>query len=217
MTLLDFARGPALQWAFVVFVLGILWRLGGIFVLARRRDLSTPRNPAALQAGMKTLVTHSWPRPEFFKYVGAALVLGYIFHVGLAIVVLAYGPHIEFLQGLFGVSWPALPNGVILVTGAVTVAAIVVLWLRRLTHPVLKFISNFDDHFSLFVAIAPLITGFMATAHLGGRYETVLAIHILSIALLLVWFPFGKLMHGFFIAPGRIRIGSAFGRKGVEV
>ena len=27
MTLLDFARGPAMQWALVIFVIGVTWRL----------------------------------------------------------------------------------------------------------------------------------------------------------------------------------------------
>ena len=29
MTLLDFARGPGLQWALWIFCLGILWRIVG--------------------------------------------------------------------------------------------------------------------------------------------------------------------------------------------
>jgi nitrate reductase gamma subunit len=48
------------------------------------------------------------------------------------------------------------------------------------------------------------------------RYETVLALHILSICLLLVWFPFGKLMHALFIWPSRYKVGAAFARRGVR-
>ena len=33
MELLDFARGPALQFAIAVFVLGTLWRLVGVLML----------------------------------------------------------------------------------------------------------------------------------------------------------------------------------------
>lgn len=43
MDLLNFARGPALSFALVVFVLGTLWRLGGILRRPRMRDLSPPR------------------------------------------------------------------------------------------------------------------------------------------------------------------------------
>jgi nitrate reductase gamma subunit len=54
----------------------------------------------------------------------------------------------------------------------------------------------------------------MATAHMGPRYETMLAIHILSIALLLVWFPFSKLMHTFFFVVSRATTGGRFARRG---
>ena len=40
---------------------------------------------------------------------------------------------------------------------------------RRLTHPVLRMLSNFDDYFSWFVAALVLVTGLAATAHLGAR------------------------------------------------
>ena len=38
MNLLDFARGPALQWSVVIFIVGVLWRLLGVFLLKTRKD-----------------------------------------------------------------------------------------------------------------------------------------------------------------------------------
>ena len=46
-TLLEFARGPALQWSVAIFLFGLSWRLVGIFFLRTRGDLSAPRNPKA--------------------------------------------------------------------------------------------------------------------------------------------------------------------------
>jgi nitrate reductase gamma subunit len=43
-----------------------------------------------------------------------------------------------------------------------------------------------------------------------------LALHVLSICLLLIWFPFGKLMHALFIWPARYKVGAAFARRGVR-
>ena len=42
MELLDFARGPALTVALAIFVLGTLWRLAGVLLLPRLRDLRRP-------------------------------------------------------------------------------------------------------------------------------------------------------------------------------
>jgi len=56
---------------------------------------------------------------------------------------------------------------------------------RRVWRPVTRMISNWDDYFSWLVTVLPLITGLIASADLGGDYETLLAVHILSAELLL--------------------------------
>jgi len=57
----------------------------------------------------------------------------------------------------------------------------------------------------------------MAYSHVGPPYQTMLAIHILSVELLLVWFPFGKLMHAFTIFATRAVTGMAFEKKGAAL
>jgi len=59
-----------------------------------------------------------------------------------------------------------------------------------------------------------LVSGLAATAHIGARYETLLGLHILSFDALLVWFPFGKLMHAKLVFYGRAAMGINFARKG---
>jgi nitrate reductase gamma subunit len=125
--------------------------------------------------------------------------------------------HILFFEGLFGLSWPALPNTVILVAAAVTAGLLVMLLIRRATQPVLRAISGFDDYASVVVVLLPLLTGLASYAHLGLAYETMLALHLLSVALLLVWLPFSKLVHVITMLPSRYVMGVKFWRRGVEV
>lgn len=218
MTLLDFARGPGMQIALIIFVLGICWRLIGVALLPWRNKLSVPRR-TTLQTfglGLKAIETRSWPLEEFHKRIWFQHYSGYIWHIAFFIVLLFFEPHIAYFQSIFGFSWPGLPNDVILVTGAIAVATLIALLLRRLYHPVLRMISTPDDYISWLVVTLPLITGFMAYAHVGPRYETMLALHILSVELLLVWFPFGKLMHVILVFPSRFETGATFGRRGVR-
>ena len=56
--------------------------------------------------------------------------------------------------------------------------------------------------------------GLLAVAHLGARYETLLGLHILSVELLLVWLPFGKLGHAFLVFVSRATTGALFARRG---
>ena len=115
MDLLTFARGPLLQFALVVFALGVTWRIAGIALLRRGKLLSEPRTPLmrALVGGLITTGSRSWPHPEFTGRTGAGEALGYSYHIGLFIVVLAFGPHIQTWAGFLGFDWPALPSGVI--------------------------------------------------------------------------------------------------------
>lgn len=216
--LLEFARGPAIQTALIVLVAGTLWRLAGILLLPRKADHSQPREALGgrVAGAFGNIAKRSWPYAPFARRVGYSETIAYVFHIGLAIVVFFYRPHILFIESITGLSWPALPNSVVYFSGVVTVAALIAMIARRITHPVLRLLSNFDDYFSWFVTIAPVATGLMAVAHFGARYETLLAIHILSIALLFIWLPFGKLMHTVLFAVTRATEGAAFARKGAK-
>ena len=86
----------------------------------------------------------------------------------------------------------------------------------------LRLLSNFDDYFSWFVTFLPLATGMAALSHPfpaaiapGPPLDPVpLAIHLLSVELLFVWLPFGKLSHAFLAFISRGITGASFARKG---
>ena len=48
-------------------------------------------------------------------------------------------------------------------------------------------------------------------------YPIPLAIHLLSVELLLIWFPFGKLMHAFLFVFSRGATGMRFSHRGVQL
>ena len=216
MDLLTFARGPALQFALVVFAVGVVWRIVGITLLRTGKLLSEPRTTLgkALWGGFVTTGARSWPHKEFIGRTGAGEALGYSYHIGLFTIVLAFAPHIQTWAGFLGFDWPALPSGVITIISVITFALLLAVLFRRLTNRVLRLLSNFDDYFSWFINVLVILTGLLATAHFGGPYETLLGLHILSFDVLLIWFPFGKLMHAFYIFPSRAINGYLLSRKG---
>lgn len=218
MDLLEFARGPAMQWALILLVLGTCWRIAGIVFLKRKPDLSEPRSHGQVAGALRTIVTRSLPAQAFRSRVLYSNLLGYAFHIGLAIVVFAYLPHILWFESILGFQWPALPNAVISVAAVVTLFSLVALLVRRLTSPVLRLIYNFDDYFSWVVTAAPLVTGLLAVADVGVglRYETLLAVHLLSVWLLFAWLPFGKLGHAFLVFLSRGTTGALFARRGAR-
>ena len=228
MDLLAFARGPGMQWAITVFVLGVLWRLVGILLLRGRRDLSAPRNPAAWK-GLRLIGLRSWPRKEFLGGTAFGEIMGYTFHIGFLVALFFYLPHILFFEDIakgvigvnfkqvFGVAWPYLPGGVVYFFAAVTIAALLAVLVHRFTNPVKRLISNFDDYFSWLLTIAPVATGMLAFSHTGAPYPTLLALHLVSVELLMIWFPFGKLMHAFTMFASRAVQGMDFERTGASL
>ena len=216
MDLLDFARGPALQVAAYIFVAGILWRLIGILMLKEKPEFSEPRKPGGLMAALKVIYTRSFTAAPFKRATMYPKMLGYVLHIGFFVVIFLFVPHIVFFEGFLGFDWPGLPNNVIYLSGVATVVAGFALLVRRLTNPVLKLISNFDDYFSWFVTMLPIVTGLIMPVRMGVRYETLLAIHILSVAALMIWLPFGKLGHSFLVFVTRGTTGMVFERRGAK-
>ena len=136
MELLDFARGPALTAALAIFVLGTLWRLAGVLLLPRLRDLSPPREgaPPALLGGLRTVLRRMWPRPEFAQATLFMTVNSYVFHLGLALVVFGLAPHILFIRKLSGLHWPSLPSNLVYAVGVVTLASLLAVLARTFTR-----------------------------------------------------------------------------------
>ena len=217
MELLEFARGQGLQIAVSVFMAGLAWRLLHLFLMMRRIDLSEARHGGQRVGGLRAIVSRIVPHQPFRERTRNGTIIAFTFHIGLAVVVFGGAPHVLFIESFSGLSWTPLPNVVVHVAAAVTLAALTGAIFRRVLHPVLSMLSNFDDYFSWFITTLPVVTGLLAVAHLGGRYETLLAVHILSFEAFLVWFPFGKLMHAFIVFGSRYSTGVTFTHRGARV
>lgn len=217
--LLDFARGPALQFSMVIFVAGVFWRLGTLFFLPRTLKKTPAREGAApaFIAAPREFFRRMIINKEYASRTAFSFFNGWTFHLGLAIIVFGLAAHIVFIKRLTGLSWPHLPSNVVFMVAVATLASLIAALVHRLTSPVLKLISTADDYFTWIVTIAPVITGLAATMHFGLRYELLLAIHILSICALLIWFPFGKLMHAFLVFITRGETGVQLSERGVKL
>jgi hypothetical protein len=216
MTLLDFARGIGLQAAVLIMVGGLCWRVAGILLLRRRSQhaLSRASLLGRVGGGAAMIFTRSIPRRTFWPRIGVGVVLSTIFHVGFLAIILGGAPHILVIHQITGLSWPNLPKGLVVVISGLTLAAMIALLIRRITHPVTRLLSTVDDYLSWLVVFLPVLTGILLSGETVGSYETLLALHILSVELLMIWLPFGKLMHGVLVFASRGAMGFNFARKG---
>jgi len=214
--LLLWVRGPALQVATVIFLVGVAVRFIEILMLGRQKDLAEARG-SALAGGLRTIVTRSVPDRGTLQRSTFNVVAGYVFHVGFFVVLLFFAPHILLFHEVLGLNWPALPTPVIDATTVVTIIALLAVLVHRVLHPVMRFLSRFQDYLAWLVTILPLVTGYLAFHRVGvAPPPTLIAIHILSVELLMVVFPFTKLMHAVTLFMARYYNGAIAGYKGVK-
>ena len=214
MELLEFARGPALAVSATIFSLGLAWRLYGIYRRPVRADHSLPRRTDIAAGGARAIFAKMLP-PKGVKIRGAQMLNAYAYHIALALVAFGFAPHIAFIARHLGVGWPALPDAVTYIATALAIVGLIAALAARLGDGVLRLLSNFDDYFSWAVTMLPLLTG-MALLPMPAE-PVPLAIHLLSLELLLVWLPFGKLAHAALVFVSRWRTGADFTRKGAAV
>lgn len=224
MDLLDWARGPLLAAALLTFAIGCAWRILALRRLPAVRTAGAARRivdgGTAARAALARFVPRNWMPAS----TTLATFNPYLFHVGLALVVFGYAPHIAFLRRLTGLGWPALPDTVMYLAAGITIVSLLLALMFRLVDPVLRRISGADDHITWAITMLPLLTGMAVIAEPSAQvlareavvYRTPLAIHLLSVELLLAWFPFGKLMHAFLAVPARVQLATFLGRRGVR-
>jgi nitrate reductase gamma subunit len=213
--LLNWARGPGFQIASVIFVAGILIRLVEILMLGRKANLAEAKG-SAMSSGLRTIITRTVPDASTYKRSVFTVTSGYVFHIGLFITIFFYAPHILLFKDVLGFGWPALPTSVIDAVAVVTIISLVAVLVHRLKDPVKRFLSTFDDYLGWFVTILPLVTGYIAFHRIGMPAPSLIAIHILSVELLMIVFPFTKLMHAFTLFLARYYNGAISGYRGVQ-
>lgn len=212
MTFPDFVEGPMFYFAATVFIVAGLWRIVGIIRIGKKPDLAPPRG-SATAGWWKGNMRHFFPRGLFAERTWMHILGGYGFHLGLFALLFFAAPHIAFVERFTGLSWPALPRWGFIIAAEIAFAGLIVLWVRRFSDPVMRLISDWDDHIGTWLTFLTMLTGCLALQ------ESVVALritHMLFVNIWLIYFPFSRLMHAFTFALSRGATGASYGRKGMN-
>jgi len=212
---LNWVRGPAFEIAMIIFIAGIIIRFLEIFLLGRKTNLAEAKG-SEMSGGLHTVFSRSIPDKNTFKRSTFKIVSGYIFHLGLLVTIFFFAPHILLFKEVLGFSWPSLPTPIVDAFAVVSIITLIAVLIHRLRDRVLKFISTTEDYLVWLLTILPLITGYLAFHRVGMTAPSLLAVHILSVELLLIAFPFSKLMHAFTLVLARWYNGAISGFRGVQ-
>lgn len=213
MDLILWARGPGFAIATAVLILGLTLRVVEILVLGRRPDLAPPRgNP--VRGGLRVVVSRMLPAPGMLKQAPVQIIGGYVFHIGFLVVLLFFVPHIQLFEAGFGISWPGLPSPLIEAVTVVSMGALLALLTTRILDPVRRLLATFGDYLMWVLTVLPLLSGYLAVNRLVLDYDLMLGLHVLSVELLMVAFPFTRLTHAVTFVLARYYNGWIQGRKG---
>jgi len=212
---LNWVRGTGFQIAVGIFIAGIIIRFAEILLLGRKTNLAEAKG-SEMSGGLRTIMSRFVPEKDTFKRSSVTIVAGYIFHIGLFVTIFLFAPHILMFKDVIGFGWPSIPTPIVDAFTVISIIALLALLVHRMRHNVLKFLTTKEDYLVWMLTILPLITGYIAFHRIGMTAPTLLAIHILSVELLLVIFPFTKLMHTFTFVLSRWYNGAISGYRGVQ-
>jgi len=213
--------------ATAVLTVGLVYR---IRLYARTpAPLKIPTTPAPVtQTGVVVRMAKEVVFFEsLFKSNKWTWLFGWVFHAALFLVLLR---HLRYFTEpvWFWVNW-VQPFG--LYAGFVMIAGLAALWVRRFAVERIRYISSPSDHLMLLLLIGIAASGLMTrfVAHtdivslkafvLGLIYfdwqpiptDPVLLIHLGLVLVLMIIFPFSKLLHapGVFFSPSRNQVDNA--------
>lgn len=214
MSFLEFVEGPLFYLASIVFVLGAIWRIFGIVRIGRKKDISPPKG-SELAGFIRGNLRHFVPRRIFAKRTALHLIAGYAFHIGLLVLVLFAAPHITFLDNrILGFDWTPMPRWAFVLVASIAFAGLIALWVRRISDPVMRLISDRTDHAGTILTFLVMLTGCLA---LQESHDFLRALHMGAMDVWLLYFPFSRLMHAFTFVLSRGHTGATYGRKGMNL
>ncbi len=209
-SLYTFLRGPMLWLAFLVFFLGIFYRIAITLREAKKEKIVYPYLSLryTLRSLFRWLIPYgsiSMRRHPWFT------AITFLFHICLISVSLFLVGHVELWYESWKIRWWTLPVSLADGMTFITIFCIILLILRRLFQSDIRFLTSSSDYLILTLVALPFITGFLAHHELILDYKIMLTIHMLSGEIMLMAIPFTKLSHMFLFFFTRAHTGSEFG------
>jgi nitrate reductase gamma subunit len=227
MSLLTIAYTLLFYFATATIVVGLGYRIW--LYASTPTPLRIPTTPAPITAAgvVKRMFFEVTLFNSLFKSNKWIWLFGWVFHAALLFVLLR---HLRYFTDPVW-SWVALIQPIGAYAAFAMIAGLAGLWARRFLVDRVRYISSPSDHLMLALLIAIGLTGLgmKYVAHtdivavkaffLGLMYfdwqplptDLLLNLHLLLVALLMIIFPFSKLLHapGVFFSPTRNQIDNA--------
>jgi len=205
----DFVSGPLVWIAFVVFLGGMIYQFVSMLRLARKDKVVYPY--LDMKYGLRSLF--HWMVPFASRNMRAryeTTIVTFAFHLCLILVPILLTAHVAMFAFSWGPQWTTISDSAADWLTMTVILALLFFLVRRWMLPEVRFVTSWSDYLLLVIVLAPFITGFIAHRQ-WFDYETMVVIHMVSGAAMLIAIPFTRLSHMLFFPFTRMYMGSEFG------
>jgi len=213
----DFVTGPLAWLAFSIFFVGVIIRtIRYIRGLDWKLDRVTYSKNISygIRGALRSIIFWLFPfGSRSYRNNASFTVAVFLFHIGLLFTPLFLKAHNIILKERWGVTFWTIPEPVADTLTIIVIIAVGFLVLRRIALPEVRIVTTLYDYTLLLIAVAPFITGYMASHPPVSGYNVWLIAHIISGEIMLIAIPLTKLSHFFFFFLSRGQLGMDYGIK----
>lgn len=206
----NFARGPLVWIAFLVFIFGSGYRIYTLLALVKKDKIILPylNWKYILRSYIHWLVpfnTYNWRRHSIITFIT------FSFHFCLVFTPIFLLAHNILWRESFGISWWSLPEWLSDIMTLIVIFSCIFFFLRRLFSPEVKFVTFSSDYLILAISFLPFLTGFLAYHQILLPHKTMVILHMVFGSAMLIAIPFTRLVHMFFFFLTRAYLASEVG------
>jgi len=205
----EFARGPLMWIAFLVFAGGCIYRLAWMLTAAKKDKVVYPY--MSLRFGLRSLL--HWITP--FGSVNMRMrpimtIVTFSFHISLVLTPIFLMAHNVLWKESWGLRWWSLSQGAADIMTVIVILGCLFFIGRRIILPEVRNVTDYSDYLLVAIVLAPFVTGLIAS-HQWFSYRTILILHMWTGAIMLVAIPFTRLSHMLYFVFTRMYMGSEYG------
>ena len=210
MDVYELVRGPFAWIAFIVFVLGSLYRI--FYLLLTGKKESTPNYSKSASDAARSILHGLLPfGSTYMRKQPLFTIITFLFHLCVIILPIFLLAHIILWYESWEILWWSLPDTLADAMALWVILACLFFLVRRLLVPEVKQVSRPSDFVLLIIILLTFLSGFLAY-HQWGPYRPILILHVVTSELLLVILPFSKLGHMLFFYFSRAYMGAEYGK-----
>ena len=205
-----FVVGPLAWIAFIVFILGSIWKIYSMYRSAKTRDgqvLAYMDAKYALRSILHWAVPF-WPVNS--RHHPVMTVVTFLFHLSLLFVPIFLLAHVLLWDYYHGIRFWSPPDEIADIMTVIVILSCFFFAGRRIFLRHVRYVTSAMDWIVLSIVFLPFVTGFLAY-HQIGPYNIMIILHIITGEIMLMAIPFTRLSHMLLAPFARGYIGSEFG------